>query len=144
MYISLLFQPSTIFSLNTAQTNFSPSSPSDLTATESFPSLSEPSGSTPPGPKSPSVSSQKTETILKPDTIKSIQELWPDVFLEKIFTSFYLSEPISREPLRPLPSYTDLKSPQTRSSVAIRLSKFKSSIPKSTQLVLPSVSQSQP
>lgn len=102
-------QPFMIFNHSTVQINFSQSSLLDLTVTESSHSLLELNGNILHGLKFHSLSLPKIEKISKPDTIKLILAHWPDVLLERISTFFYLSELISREPLRHKLLFMDFK-----------------------------------
>lgn len=133
-------QPFMIFNHSTVLTNFSQSSQSELTVTESFPSLLEVNGNILHGLKFHFHSSLKIEIILKLDTIKSTPVHQPDVLLEKISMFFYLSELTSREPLRHKLSFTDFKLLQTKFSEATHLSKFKSLTHRSMPPVLLSAS----
>lgn len=125
-----------IFNHSTVQINFSQSSLLDLTVTESSHSLLELNGNILHGLKFHSLSLPKIEKISKPDTIKLILAHWPDVLLERISTFFYLSELISREPLRHKLLFMDFKWPQTKFSEATLLLKFKSLTLKLMPLVL--------
>lgn len=102
-------QPFMISNHSTVQINFSQSSLLDLTVTESSHSLLELNGNILHGLKFHSLSLPKIEKISKPDTIKLILAHWPDVLLERISTFFYLSELISREPLRHKLLFMDFK-----------------------------------
>lgn len=111
--------------------NSSQSNPSDQTPTASFPSSSELTGNTLPGPRFHSVSSPKTRRTSKLVITKPIQGHLLDAILEKIFTFYCLSEPISEERILNSPlSFTDSKLLPNNSQETTHLLRFKSLIMK--------------